>query len=112
MTALRALAFGISASVQGVAATVTRPSPDDTPVITQGVWLKELVEERPVGRDFQRREPRRLMVLPRNVLATLPRGTVIEAAEQAGVVEVKTWTVDGFAEPVEVDRWRAILVAA
>jgi hypothetical protein len=33
---LRALAFGINQAVHGVPATVTRPAPDNTPIVDDG----------------------------------------------------------------------------
>jgi len=98
-------------SAFGVPATVTRPYPDDAPVDTTGIWLAAIEEPRPQGTDFSRREPRRLLVLPRNVLATLPRGTVVLAPERAGD-PVKTWKVDGFDRVVEPDCWRPLVIAA
>ena len=105
----------------GVPATVTRPAPDNWPVATTAIWLPPLLEEpRPVGTDFQRREPRRLLSLPRaapgipgsvggdRVLSTMPRGTTIVAAERLGEA-AKTWRVDGL-ERTEADEWRVIVV--
>jgi len=103
-------AFAAAMEAFGVPATVTRPAPDNTPVETTGVWVSSLEEARPVGTDFQRRDPRRVMALPRDVLSTLPRGTMVVAAEELGGV-VKTWKVDGLDRVVEADCWRGILVA-
>ena len=92
----------------GVPATVTRPAPDDDVIETAGIWLTETAETQPFGTDFRRREPRRLIGLARSVVPTLPRGTLIVAAEFVGGVE-KTWRVDEF-DRAESDQWRAIVV--
>jgi len=105
---LRTLALEINLAAHGVSATVTRPAPDDTPVSTTGIWYTQPLDEtRPFGTDFQRREPRRVMALPRADLSTLPRGTTIVAPETIGGTD-KTWVVDGL-ERVEADTWRAIV---
>jgi len=95
----------------GVPATVTRPVPEESPVTTTAVWVATPEEDpQPVGTVFRRREPRRILVLPRADLATLPNGTTIVAAEEVGSVE-KTWIVDGL-DRVEADTWRAIVKLA
>ena len=106
---LRTLALALNFNAHGVPATVTRPPPDGAPVVTSGIWLSRPVEEQlPVGTDFQRREPRRVMVLPRDVLSRVPRGSLITAPEQLGGV-VKTWRVDEF-DRTEADQWRVVVV--
>lgn len=108
---LRTLALGLNLSAHGVPATVTRPAPDDTPVVTTGIWITTpLDEQRPVGVDFQRREPRRVMALPRSALASVPRHTIVVASETIGGAN-KTWRVDGL-ERTDADVFRVILVAA
>ena len=101
----------------GLPATVTRPSPDTTPIVTTGVWIPELetgtghakfTEPQPYGSDFRKREGRRVMCFPRAAVPTLPRGTTVVAAEEAGQA-AKTWSVDGL-ERVDADWWTAILV--
>ena len=96
-------------SAFGVPATVTRPAPDNTPVISTGIWLPPPLDEpRPVGTDFQRRDPRRRLSLPRSAaLAKLPRGTIIVAAERLGDA-AQTWRVDEL-ERTEVDEWRVVV---
>src|SRR5688572_18387890 len=99
---------GVLLTAFGVPATVTRPAPDTTPIATTRVWLPALEEPQPYGTDFQRREPRRRLALPRSVLPTLPRGTSVAAPEIAGAA-VKTWTVDGLERAVDPDFWFPIL---
>jgi len=115
---LRGLAFGVNLNIWGVPATVTRPAPDNTPVETRGIWTSELDERRPFGTDFQRREPRRVLVLPRAFaspdgtvasLPTLPRGTSITALDCLGGTS-RTWIVDGLSDPCPPDQWRAIVI--
>lgn len=92
----------------GLPITVTRAEPSD-PIDTTGIWLPPLVEEQPFGTALRRREPRRVMSVPRSdVLATMPLGTVIVAAEEIGQA-AKTWRVDAL-DRTERDAWRVILV--
>lgn len=106
---LRALALELNFTAHGVAATVTRPAPDNAPIATRGIWVTSPLEEpRAFGTDYARREPRRVFALAKSAVPTLPRGTVIVAAETLGGA-TKTWRVDGF-DPQEVqEQWRAIL---
>lgn len=93
----------------GLSITVTRPAPDEGPVVTTGVWVPPLTEAQPFGTDFQRREPRKVMAIERSVaLPSLPRGTTILAAEEDGAT-VRTWRVDGL-ERTEADLFRVSLV--
>src|SRR4051794_31886134 len=95
----------------GLPITVTRPSPDDTPVTTTGVWLPIPIDEkRPIGTDFQRAEPRKVLSIPRDrVVKNVPRGSTVLAAEYAGG-PVKTWRVDGYDGPTEADLLHVRLV--
>lgn len=93
----------------GLLVTVTRPAPDSTPIATTGIWLDEgLDEDRPYGTDFQARDPRRLMAIPRADVATMPRGTTITAPEIAGGA-TKTWRVDGL-DDVDPQFWQVVLM--
>lgn len=106
---LRALASDLTQSILGVPVTVTRPVPDDTPVTTTGIWTTAPLEEsRPFGTDFQRRDPRRVLALPRRTLTTVPRGTVILAPETPDG-DPQTWVVDG-VEQVDGDTVRVLMV--
>lgn len=106
---LRSLVLSINQAVHGVAATVTRPAPDNAPIETTGIWqVAPLEEQQPFGTDFRRVEPRRVMVLSRADVPTIPRGTVIVAPETLDGVD-KTWKVDGL-DRTEGDHWRAIVV--
>lgn len=92
--------------VLGIAATVTIPG--ETPVTSIGIWLTPLVEEHPAGRDYGRREPRRVMALRRSVFSEVPRGTLVSAPEKAGDT-VRAWQVDGM-ESTEPDHFRVIVI--
>lgn len=93
----------------GLAITVTRPAPDNTPVTTEGVWVPPLIEEQPVGSDLQRREPRKVLAIPRtSTLAKIPRGSTISAPEVLGGTN-QTWRVDGY-DRVEADLFRVIVI--
>lgn len=111
ITALRALALAVSASHFGVPVTLTPPG--GVALTATGIWLPSLTEEMPVGRDFQRREPRRVLALrcidEYGALPALPRGTVIVAAEHGGIA--RTWKVDGI-DLQTAEQIRVIVVPA
>jgi len=115
---LRVLTRALTQATFGVPATVKVPwlSPDDDPptqttVETTGVWVTPLDEAQPFGADFTRREPRRILAIPRTAtLDMVPRGTLIEAAEEPGGT-VRTWRVDGL-ERTEPGLTRVIVVLA
>lgn len=99
-------------TTMGLAAIVTRPAPDDTPLTTQVIWLTPKAETPPFGVDLPRRDPRRVLSVPRSdELPALPRGTVIVCAEREGQTD-KTWRVDGYAQPVTPDEMRVLVVEA
>lgn len=106
ITALRALTLDVAVGVFGVAATVTPPGADA--IVTTGIWTQPITEELPVGRDFQRREPRRVLGFRVADVGTLPRGTSILAADYGGAV--RTWRVDGI-ERQDAEQIRVIVVA-
>lgn len=106
---LRTLALSVNLNVHGVDATVTRPSPDNAPIVTRGIWSTPIEDVQPVGADFRRREPRKVLVLPRADVPTLPSGTLIDAPDAIGG-PVVAWRFDGFASPAEDGYWRAIVV--
>lgn len=106
---LRTLACEVIQAAHGVAATVTRPAPDGTPVSTTGLWLTTPLEElRPHGLDFQRREPRRVMALPRRTFDSVPRGSLVSAPERLDGTPTD-WRVDGIDQQ-DADYIRVILV--
>ena len=89
----------------GVPVTVTPVGGE--PVETTGIWHGARQEEFGAGGDFGRREPVRLMSIPREPLPTLPRGSTVVAAEQLGKAQ-GTWQVDGIE--TMYDHYRALLV--
>lgn len=95
----------------GVAATVTRPVPENTPIATTAIWVGlPVANAQPYGTDFRAREPRRRLDLVRSAVPTLPRGTTIAAPEIQGGA-VKTWRVDGYADDQDDPQvWRALVV--
>jgi hypothetical protein len=77
-------------------------------VVTTGIWQTFPVEDfQPYGTQFQRRDPKRILALPRNVLDELPRGSTIVAPERHGGPN-KTWLVADL-DRLEADHWRAIV---
>lgn len=91
----------------GVAATVTRPFPDDTPIVTTGVWDTGVTDT--IGVDLKRRESRLVFGLRRDEVPTVPRGTLIEAPPMRGGA-VQTWRVDA-TDRVMTDLTHVVVVA-
>jgi hypothetical protein len=108
LRSVRALVVDLNFRTHGVPALVTFNDPELGSIDTTGIWLPELEEDAPYGSDLRRRDPRRLMALPRNVLATMPRGTTVDAPDRSGDV-VKSWRVDGLGRH-EAEIWRVILI--
>lgn len=106
-SSLRSFAFTAQRAVLGVNATVSPPGAD--PIETRGVWVPEIDETYPAGRDFQRREPRRILALPVSAVGTVARGATIIAALPGGT-ERRTWKVDNI-DRVDGDQVRVILTA-
>lgn len=78
----------------GVAATVTRPAPEDTDIDTTVVWESPLTEAMPGAGEFSRQEWRRVMSLRLDEVPTAPRGTIILAPEVKGGT-IERWRVEG-----------------
>lgn len=91
----------------GVPAIVTRPAPDETPVVTTGIWLQPLSEGQPYGTDIRRFDPRRVFALRTSDVPDAKKGTLIEAPTEAGGA-VQAWLVDGY-EQTDPDHLRLIL---
>jgi hypothetical protein len=103
--ALRRLALDASMFAHGVDATVTVPS--GAPIVTRAIWQAGLEEAMPVGRDFQRRDPRRILALPLADVPDVPRGTVI-VAPLPGTATTRTWKVEN-VERLEAEQIRVIV---
>lgn len=88
----------------GIAATVIRPSPDDTPIETRIIWLPSTPEDVPPGQ-FSRREQAKVIGLRRDDVPTLPVGTLIDASERSGDA-VQRWRVTDIDQQ-DVDHHRA-----
>lgn len=93
IAAIRSLALDVTFATIGVAATVTRPAPDDAPIETTVVWNTALHED-VGGLGLARREPRRVLAVRRSAVSTVPRGTVIVAPLMSGG-DAQVWRVDG-----------------
>jgi len=92
----------------GVPATVTRPAPDEDPILTTGVWLPPDTESVPTGARVGRREVKRLLAFRVEDVPSLPTRSRVIAAERLGDSE-KVWQVDGMAV-FDVDHWRVTVV--
>ena len=95
-------------SAFGVPATVTRPAPDTTPIVTSGFWVSDLTEVDPFGHEFAKRDPRRVFVISRAVVPIAPKGTEILAPELLGE-SPKRWVVDA-TDRFDSDEIRVIVV--
>lgn len=106
----QALMQRLNLSAHGVAVTVTPPA--GASVSTTGIWHAPQAEAQPFGTDFRRRDPRRVMELPRtSTLEDVPRGSIVHAADRDGGL-VKTWRADGLERQDDPLRYYVILVPA
>lgn len=103
---IRALVLETNLAEHGVDVIVTPTGADA--IATRGIWLTPAPEDSPIGLDFQRREPRRVIALSREAVPTLPRGSYLEAPEQDGGT-IRTWRVDGI-ERDEADHRRVVVI--
>lgn len=92
----------------GVPITVTVPS--GSPVLTTGTWTQPLDETPPHGQDLTRRDPRKVLAIPRSAtLDAVPRGSAIAAPEyESG--PVLAWRADGLDGLTAWDLMRIIVV--
>lgn len=105
---LRALALELNVAAHGVDVLVTRSG--EAGIDTRGIWLTTISEDMPIGSDFQRREPRRVMALRLADVGTVPKGTIIYGPEKDGDEdERRYWMVDG-TERQEADHIRVYVV--
>jgi len=95
-----------AAAAFGVPAIVRRPDLD--PIEAVVIWLPFAPQELPAGFDTRRREPLRLLAVASADVPTLPRTTVIEAAE---ILDgpMRRWQVDA-VDRNQADEWRAMVV--
>ena len=108
--AQQALMQRLNLAAHGVPITVTRPGATLTP--TTGIWHAPLTEPQAFGTDFRRRDPRRVMEIPRDAtLDDVPRGSVIVAVDRDGGI-AKTWRADGLERSDDPLRMYVILVPA
>lgn len=99
------LAAALGAFAHSLPAVVTPP--DDSPVETQAFWLGYKTEEQEVA-EFRRSELRRVLVLPRETVPRVPRGTIIAMPEQEGG-PVAEWRVDAM-DSFQPDHHRVVVV--
>lgn len=104
--ALRRLTLELNMEAHGVPIVVR--APDDEPIETRGIWVVNLTDEVPVGPAFSRREVRRIIVVRRDHVPEVPRGTLIDAPEKADA-EILTWLVDSVVL-VEADQHRCMVI--
>lgn len=93
---LRALVYALNSAAHGVPATVVRPVPFDAVIQTTAIFLTSTPEET-LGTELRRRGRIRQISVPAFDVPTLPRNTVITAAEP-GDVE-RRWRVETAESP-------------
>lgn len=106
-SALLALQLAVNFDIHGVPATITRPAPDETPIVTTGVWTEPLAENQPFGTDIRRFDPRLVFMVRTSAVPDAKKGTLIEAPPRGGGA-VQTWIVDGY-ELKTAERLRLIV---
>jgi len=92
----------------GLDATVTPPGSSAVP--TRAFWLPSVTAQGPAGREYQRAEQQRVLVIPIEGLPLMPRGTAVSVPEFEGGV-VMDWKVDA-ADRLDFDHYRAVMVPA
>ncbi len=106
LSSMEALVRDIDFDTLGIPVTVTPLG--GSSITTQGIWSPSIFDEPPVGKDYNRREPRRVMALRIDEVPDIPRGSLIVASEFDGE-DAKNWKVDG-VEKTDRDHIRVILV--
>lgn len=99
-----------------VDATVTRPAPDDTPIVLTddrgGIWVPVNSLALPEGSPWRREEEIKCLAFDVDDVPTCPKGTLIEAPERRGD-DPKIWIVDGLADQdghaIDRDQVKAIV---
>lgn len=104
--ALRDLVLELNLDMHGVPATVT-PLSGESAISTRVIWLIPVVDDVPAGRELQRREPRRMMVISRTDVEDVPRGTIVAAPEKLGG-DSRNWQIDS-VESTEPDLFKVIV---
>lgn len=109
--ALRELVRDVNFATHGVPATVTLPgAPAVPPITTRVIWLTPVPLQSPVGASFTRTEAQRIVAIPRDDVAEVPRGTLLAVTEPFQAAPV-AWKVDGIDE-VRADHYRAVVLPA
>ena len=107
--AQQALMQRLNLAAHGTPITVTRPG--GLPIQTTGIWHVPIADPQAFGTDFRRREPRRVMEIPRDdTLDDVPRGSVIVAVDRDGGGAAKTWRADGLERTDDPLRTYVLLV--
>ncbi len=99
--------LGAALAAFGLPATVTLPG--EEPVDTTAIWLGPVLVE-VEGVLVQTSGPQAVLALPRTDVPTVPRGTLIEAAEIDGG-PVRSWSVEA-VHAMTVDEVRLIVIPA
>lgn len=94
----------------GLAITVTRPFPNESPVPAVGVWVPPLSpDDQPIATDVFRRDARRILAVERTAgLNFIGKGSIVLAPEEEGG-PVVSWTVDRYDGVVQSDEMRLVL---
>ena len=98
--------IGPALDVFGLPATVTLPG--EEPVATRAIWLSPVALETS-GVIVSSDRPQRALVLPRSDVPSVPRGTLVEMAEEDGG-DVLTWAVEAVLGATQ-DEIRVVVIA-
>lgn len=91
-----------------IGATVIRPAPANDPIAADGFWLPYISDTEPGGSGLQRRAMRKIFVLSRADVPTLPIGTRIMVPEELGE-PVRSYEVEAI-EYEDSEHYRAVLL--
>lgn len=107
LSQLRQLVRDINFSTHGLPAVVTQPNGD--PVDTRVIWLPQASPLGPGGLDLQRRDPIRILAVPRSDVPSIQRGTLILVADHLEPGTIRSWKVDGI-EHHDVDHLLVVVL--
>lgn len=105
---LENLSNDIIFDVMSVPATITRPEPQTDPIAVSIVWMTPTTEDTIGAFATQRREKRRVFAVRTAQISSIPRGSIVVAADEFGG-NAKRWRCDG-PDRSEADLNRYIVI--
>ncbi len=95
-------------SAFGVEGIVTRPAPDDAPIVTTVVWIPPSTDALPEDSPFQRREGVAILSIPVADVPTVPEGTQVDVPADGGGAS-RTWRVEAVLA-IDADVVRVVVI--